>query len=77
MKTLLLVVSFFLLEISIVQAQTDFFGGKTSSDRHRISGRRRQRHVAAAHRPTYDKVHSRQSEFYHSEYAGSQLDDRR
>ena len=29
MKTLLLVVSFFLLEISIVQAQTEFFGGKT------------------------------------------------
>jgi tripartite-type tricarboxylate transporter receptor subunit TctC len=29
MKTLLLAVSFFLLEISIVQAQTDFFGGKT------------------------------------------------
>ena len=77
MKTLLLAVSFFLLEIPVVHAQTPYFQGKDDSDRDRLPRRRRERSVAAAHRPTHDEIHSRQSEFYHPEHAGSQLDDRR
>ena len=62
--------------VSAAPSPNALFSGQDDPNRHRLSGRRRQRSLAAADRPAHGQIYSRQSQLHRAEHARGQLDDR-